>query len=95
MPVSVDGPLPPPGTPILLAGKEIGEVRSGIEGLAMALFRLDGLAAVADAAAAWSSARRVSHPTSRLGQTSDATNFRVTCTLAEHAAERWARSGTL
>jgi hypothetical protein len=49
VPVTVDGPLPPPGTPILLAGKEIGEVRSGVEGLAMAFFRLDGLAAVAEA----------------------------------------------
>jgi folate-binding protein YgfZ len=49
VPVAVDGALPPPGTPILLAGKEIGEVRSGVEGLALALFRLDGLAAVADA----------------------------------------------
>jgi folate-binding protein YgfZ len=48
VPVTVDGALPPPGTPILLAGKEIGEVRSGVEGLALALFRLDGLAAVAD-----------------------------------------------
>jgi folate-binding protein YgfZ len=49
VPVTVDGALPPPGTPILLAGKEIGEVRSGVDGLALAFFRLDGLAAVADA----------------------------------------------
>ncbi len=49
LPVTVEGDLPPPGTPILLHGKEIGEIRSGIDGLALASFRLDGLAAVADA----------------------------------------------
>lgn len=49
VPVTVDGALPVPGTPILLAGKEIGEVRSGVHGLALALFRLDGLAAVTEA----------------------------------------------
>ena len=61
----------------------------------MAFFRLDGLAAVADAGGSVVVGEARSHPTSRLGQTSDATNFRVTRTLAEHAAERWARSGTL
>jgi folate-binding protein YgfZ len=49
LPVAVDGELPPPGTSILFDGKEIGEIRSGVDGLAMASFRLDGLAAVADA----------------------------------------------
>ena len=49
MPVTIEGDLPPPGTPILLNGKEIGEIRSGVEGLALASFRLDGLAAIADA----------------------------------------------
>ena len=49
LPVTVEGDLPPPGTPILLHGKEIGEIRSGIDGLALASFRLDGLAAVTDA----------------------------------------------
>ena len=49
LPVAVEGELPPPGTPILLNGKEIGEIRSGVDGLAMASFRLEGLAAIADA----------------------------------------------
>ena len=29
VPVTVDGPLPEPGTPVMADGKEIGEVRSG------------------------------------------------------------------
>lgn len=49
VPVTVEGSPPPPGTPILFDGKEIGEVRSGVGGLALALFRIDGLAAVMDA----------------------------------------------
>lgn len=46
LPVRVDGPLPQPGTPIMLDGKEIGEIRSGVPGWAMALLRLDSLAAI-------------------------------------------------
>ena len=49
LPVTIEGDLPPPGTPILLNGKEIGEIRSGVDGLALASLRLDALAAVADA----------------------------------------------
>ncbi|MGE5441797.1 MAG: YgfZ/GcvT domain-containing protein [Bacteroidota bacterium] len=47
LPVSVEGPLPPPGTPILLDGKDVGEVRSGIDGMALALLRLEALRAIA------------------------------------------------
>ncbi|MGF1639884.1 MAG: YgfZ/GcvT domain-containing protein [Rhodospirillales bacterium] len=43
VPVAVDGPLPPPGTPVLLDGKETGEVRSGVDGAALALIRLEAL----------------------------------------------------
>jgi folate-binding protein YgfZ len=47
VPVSADGPLPPPGTPIVLDGKDVGEVRSGIDGSALALLRVDALHAAA------------------------------------------------
>jgi folate-binding protein YgfZ len=49
MPVRVDGPLPPPGTPILLDGQETGEMRSGRDGIALALLRLEAVATVAEA----------------------------------------------
>jgi folate-binding protein YgfZ len=49
LPATVHGTLPAPGTPIVLDGKEIGEVRSGADGMAMAFFRLDGLEAIAHA----------------------------------------------
>jgi len=45
LPVELDGPLPAPGTPILLNGAEAGEVHSGRDRLALALLRLDSLAA--------------------------------------------------
>ncbi|MGA9866287.1 MAG: folate-binding protein [Acetobacteraceae bacterium] len=52
VPVTVAGPLPPPGTPITRDGVEVGMMRSGREGLGMALLRLealDGTLAVGDA----------------------------------------------
>ena len=42
-PVDVDGPLPAPGTPVLAGDKEAGEMRSGIDGLGLALLRLEHL----------------------------------------------------
>lgn len=54
VPMAIDGPLPPPGTPVLAAGgsptagsagEPVGEVRSGAPGLALGLIRLDALAA--------------------------------------------------
>jgi folate-binding protein YgfZ len=45
LPVSFDGPPPPPGTPIKADGREVGEMRGGIEGLGLALFRIDKLEA--------------------------------------------------
>ncbi len=41
LPVAVAGPLPAPGTPIMLGDQEAGELRSGVEGHALALLRLD------------------------------------------------------
>jgi hypothetical protein len=45
LPVRVSGPLPAPDTPVLLGDKEAGVVRSGRDGLAMALLRLERLEA--------------------------------------------------
>lgn len=41
MPVMVDGPLPPPGTPVLAKDREIGEIRTGNGDIALALLRLE------------------------------------------------------
>ena len=43
VPVSVEGPLPAPGTKILAAGAEVGEMRSGRDGLGIAQLRLEAL----------------------------------------------------
>ncbi len=43
LPVRLDGPAPPPGTPVLQAGREVGELRSSAAGLGLALLRLEAL----------------------------------------------------
>ena len=47
VPVQVEGALPPPGTPVTRGGPgegaEVGEMRSGRDGLGLALLRLDAL----------------------------------------------------
>jgi len=40
-PVTVNGPMPDAGTPVTLDGKDIGEMRSGRDGAALALLRLE------------------------------------------------------
>ncbi|MEI6158833.1 MAG: folate-binding protein [Roseococcus sp.] len=45
VPVSIEGPLPERGTPVTLEGAEVGEMRSGRDGLGMALLRLSALEA--------------------------------------------------
>jgi folate-binding protein YgfZ len=45
LPVAVEGPVPPPGTAITFAGKDAGEMRSGFDGRAMALLRLEAVRA--------------------------------------------------
>lgn len=45
LPVRVDGPLPASGTPVTRGGRDAGEMRSGAGNLALALLRLDQLAA--------------------------------------------------
>lgn len=46
-PVTVEGPLPSPGTPVLLGEQEAGEMRSGRDGIGLALLRLDAVAEAA------------------------------------------------
>jgi folate-binding protein YgfZ len=43
LPVEIDGPLPAPGTPVMAGDKEAGEMRSGVDGLGLALLRLEHL----------------------------------------------------
>jgi folate-binding protein YgfZ len=43
VPVSVEGALPAPGTPVLRDGREVGTMRSGRDRLGMALLRLEAL----------------------------------------------------
>jgi tRNA-modifying protein YgfZ len=41
MPVSIDGPTPPPGTPLNVDGAEAGELKSAHDGSGLALVRLE------------------------------------------------------
>jgi len=52
LPVDVEGKLPPPGTPVMLGDAEAGELRSGRDGLALALLRLEAVEAAAKTGAA-------------------------------------------
>lgn len=45
VPVRVEGTMPPPGTPVLRDGVEVGTLRFGQGGLAMAMLRLDAMQA--------------------------------------------------
>lgn len=47
IPVTFDGPPPPPGTPIMQAGREVGEMRSARGGRGLASLRLEALQAAA------------------------------------------------
>jgi hypothetical protein len=44
-PVSVNGALPEPGTPVLREGAAVGEMRSGRDGLGLAVLRIDAVKA--------------------------------------------------
>jgi hypothetical protein len=44
MPVRIEGAMPAPGTPIRRGAEEVGEIRSGQDGVALALLRLEALA---------------------------------------------------
>jgi folate-binding protein YgfZ len=43
IPVAIEGPLPPPGAPVLRNGTEVGNMRSGREQAGLAVLRLDAL----------------------------------------------------
>jgi folate-binding protein YgfZ len=43
LPVTIDGPTPVPGTPVMLGDKEAGEMRSAVDGIGLALLRLEHL----------------------------------------------------
>jgi len=43
LPVKVDGPLPAPGTKVMAGEQEMGEMRSGRDGAALAVLKLDAL----------------------------------------------------
>jgi folate-binding protein YgfZ len=45
VPVTVDGPVPPPGTPVLRNGAEVGTMRSGRDAIGLAVLRLEALTA--------------------------------------------------
>ncbi|HEX3348757.1 MAG TPA: folate-binding protein [Acetobacteraceae bacterium] len=52
VPVSVDGAMPPPGTPVTRDGAEVGTMRSGRDGLGLATLRLGALSGSLEAGAA-------------------------------------------
>jgi folate-binding protein YgfZ len=43
LPVAIDGPSPGPGTPVLSHGRDVGTLRSSMNGLGLALLRLETL----------------------------------------------------
>ena len=43
VPVAIDGTPPPPGTPILREGREVGTMRSSLGSNGLAVVRLDAL----------------------------------------------------
>ncbi len=45
LPVEIDGPQPPPNTPVMLGGKEAGVMRTAVEGVGLALLRVEFLEA--------------------------------------------------
>ena len=44
LPVAIEGAVPQPGTPIMLADREAGEMRSSAQNMGLALLRIDALA---------------------------------------------------
>jgi transferase CAF17, mitochondrial len=47
LPVEIDGPRPPPNTPVMLAGKEAGVMRTAVDRIGLALLRVEYLEALA------------------------------------------------
>jgi len=61
LPVSIDGPVPAAGSPIMLGDKEAGEMRSGTEGRGLALLRLEYLDGLPAGALACGDSRLTPH----------------------------------
>jgi len=62
MPVRVEGPLPAPGTPLMLGDKAAGEMRSGLGDQGLALIRLEQFASLSASGAALSAGATTLHP---------------------------------
>jgi folate-binding protein YgfZ len=62
LPVRVDGPLPAPGTPVMLDGREAGEIRSGLGDRALALLRLEEVKAAGTAGTPLTAGGTAIHP---------------------------------
>ncbi len=62
MPVRVEGPLPAPGTPLMLGDKEAGEMRSGLGEQGLALIRLEQFESLSASGAALSAGTATLHP---------------------------------
>jgi folate-binding protein YgfZ len=50
LPLIIDGPTPPPGTPVEYEGKEVGTLRSVADGVGLALLRLEAVDKVPEGA---------------------------------------------
>jgi len=61
LPVEIDGPLPAPGTPVMLGDKEVGEMRSGNSGIGLALLRIEYLEGIQAGALACGESRLTPH----------------------------------
>ncbi|WP_207477609.1 CAF17-like 4Fe-4S cluster assembly/insertion protein YgfZ [Arenibaculum pallidiluteum] len=48
VPVRVEGPMPPPGTPVTLGGRDAGQLRAGLGDRALALLRIEELDRLAE-----------------------------------------------
>ena len=62
MPVSIDGPLPAPGTPLLLGDTQAGEMRSGHGNQGLALIRLEQFNAACASGEGLSADGAIVHP---------------------------------
>ena len=62
MPVRVEGPLPTPGTPLMLGDKEAGEMRSGLGDQGLALIRLEQFESLSASGEAFSAGATTLHP---------------------------------
>lgn len=62
MPVRIEGPLPAPGTPLMLGDKEAGEMRSGQGDRGLALIRLEQFDSISTTGQALSAGATSLHP---------------------------------